>query len=165
MTSVHTPRLNTRTITLESCFSIFNMKKAWKIVKEGMRKQTLLDLHDYYDFHRNRDFFIETIRNKILQGNYKPKPPQIIRLEKKYGICRHIQIPSPDDALVLQTIVENLSPLINKAQPSDRAFYSRSHQRPKKESDIDESFPYSWWELWPAFQKRIFASADFPDDS
>jgi hypothetical protein len=122
-----------------------------------MRKQSLLDLHDYYDFHRNQDRLIEAIKTKIIQGNYKPKPPQIIRLEKKYGVCRHIQIPSPEDALVLQTIVEILSPLIKKAQPSDRAFYSRSHhQQPKKESDIDESFPYAWWELWPAFQKIIY---------
>ncbi|MDJ0568951.1 MAG: RNA-directed DNA polymerase [Pleurocapsa sp. MO_192.B19] len=58
--------------------------------------------------------------------------------------------------MVLQTIVETLSPLIKDAQPSERAYYSRSHKQPKKESDIDETFPYPWWELWPAFQKRIY---------
>ena len=132
------------------------MKQAWKIVWRGMRKQTLLDLHDYYDFHTNQDRLIETIKTEIIRGDYKPKPPQIIRLEKKYGVCRHIQIPSPEDALVLQTIVETLSPLISKAQASDRAYYSRSHSKPKNESDIDESFPYAWWELWPVFQKKIY---------
>ena len=132
------------------------MKKAWKIVRQGMRKQTLLDLHDYYDFHKNQDRLIETIRTEIMRGDYKPKLPQIIRLEKKYGVCRHIQIPSPEDALVLQTIVETLAPLISKAQVSKRAYYSRSHSKPKNESDIDESFPYTWWELWPAFQKKIY---------
>ena len=156
MKSVNTPRFDERIITLESCFSISNMKKAWQIVKEGMRKQTLLDLHDYYDFHKNKNCLIEIIQSKIIKGNYKPKPPQIIRLEKKYGICRHLQIPSPEDALVLQTIVETLSPLIKNAQPSERAYYSRSHKKPKKESDIDETFPYPWWELWPDFQKRIY---------
>ncbi len=96
------------------------MNKAWKIVKEGMRKQSLLDLHDYYDFHKNRKTLIEIIRSQIIDGRYRPKPPHIIRVEKKYGICRHIQIPAPEDAVVLQTIVEALSPLIEKAQPSPR---------------------------------------------
>ena len=156
MKSVNTPRFNDRSITLESCFSIPKMKKAWKIVKDGMRKQTLLDLHDYYDFHRNQDYLISTIQTKIIKGDYKPKQTQIIRLEKKYVVCRHIQIPSPEDALVLQTIVETLSPLIKKAQPSDKAYYRRSHKKPKNEADIDETFPYPWWELWSAFQERIY---------
>ncbi len=47
-----------------------------------MRKQTLLDLHDYYDFHKNQDCLIKIITTKIIKGDYKPKPPQIIRLEK-----------------------------------------------------------------------------------
>ena len=156
MKTLNTPRFEDRIITLDSCFSKPKMKKAWKIVKEGMRKQTLLDLHDYYDFHKNQDSLIKIIRSKIIKGDYQPKSPQTIRLEKKYGVCRHLQIPSPEDALVLQTIVETLSPLIKKAQPSNRAFYSRSHKQLKKESDIDETFPYSWLELWPAFQKRIY---------
>ncbi len=156
MQSVNTPRFESRIINLDKCFSISNMKQAWRIVWRGMRKQTLLDLHDYYDFHTNQERLIETIKTEIIRGDYKPKPPQIIRLEKKYGVCRHIQIPSPEDALVLQTIVETLSPLISKAKASDRAYYSRSHSKPKNESDIDESFPYAWWELWPVFQKKIY---------
>ncbi len=156
MQSVNTPRFENRIINLDKCFSTSNMKKAWKIVWQGMRKQTLLDLHDYYDFHTNQDRLIQTIKTEIIKGDYKPKPPQIIRREKKYGVCRHIQIPSPEDALVLQTIVEMLSPLINEAQVSNRAYYSRSHSKPKNESDIDESFPYAWWELWPVFQKKIY---------
>ncbi len=133
------------------------MDKVWqRYVKVGMRSQNLLDLHDYYDFHRNRKQLSTIIQQQIIDGKYRPKPPLIIRLEKKYGICRHIQIPTPEDALILQTIVENMAPLIKNASVSERAYYSRSHGTPKNESEIDESFPYVWWELWPAFQKRIY---------
>ncbi len=82
--------------------------------------------------------------------------PLLIRVEKKYGVCRHLQIPSPEDAVVLQTLIENLSPIIKIAQPSDRAYFSRSHSSIKNEADVDTSFPYPWWELWPVFQKRIY---------
>lgn len=74
----------------------------------GNEKTNFTWFTDYYDFHTNQDRLIETIKTEIIRGDYKPKPPQIIRREKKYGVCRHIQIPSPEDALVLQTIVETL---------------------------------------------------------
>jgi len=133
------------------------MTRAWtNRVRNGLRSQEILDLHDYYDFHRNRDTLIQVIQEQIVKGFYKPKTSYIIRREKKYGICRHLQVPSPDDALVLQTIVEKLSPIIADAQPSQKAFFSRSHGKPRSEGDIDSSFPYEWWELWPEFQKRIY---------
>lgn len=71
-------------------------------------------------------------------------------------MSRHQLIPSPEDAVVLQSIVESISPIISNAQPSDRAYYSRSHAAPKSEADIDETFPYAWWELWPRFQEQIY---------
>ncbi|RUS99571.1 hypothetical protein DSM107003_01550 [Trichormus variabilis SAG 1403-4b] len=133
------------------------MLSAWQnIVKDGMRKQPLLDLHDYYDFHRNRQKIIPIICEQIIKGSYQPKAPNIIRSEKKNGICRHLQLPSPDDAVIFQTLVEKISPIIKKSQPSDRAYYSRSHSQPKSEADIDDSFPYEWWELWPKFQQKIY---------
>ena len=155
--SISTERFKQRIITLKECFHPAAMESYWqKIVKDGMRKQELLDLHDYYDFHVNRKTLIPIIRAQIINGVYAPKLPQIIRKEKKYGVCRHMQIPSPDDALVLQTLVEKLAPTILKAQPSQRAYYSRSHSAPKSESDVDDKFSYEWWKLWPEFQERIY---------
>lgn len=154
---INTPRLQHRSLTLEDCFHPKGMLAAWKQVKEGMRRQEILDLHDYYDFHVNRETLIPIIQKQIIQGNYQPKPAYIIRREKKYGVCRHLQLPSPDDAVVLQTLVEKITPIVAAAQPSKRAFYSRSHgAQPKSEASVDESFPYEWWELWPKFQEKIY---------
>ncbi|WP_223294411.1 RNA-directed DNA polymerase [Geitlerinema sp. PCC 7407] len=133
------------------------MNKVWrKIVKQGMRNQNLLCLHDYFDYQRNYAALNLVIRDQILRHEYRPKPPHVIRLEKKYGVCRHIQIPAPSDAVVLQTLVERLSSHIKNNQPSPKAFYSRSHSNLKTEEDIDDSFSYQWWELWPEFQKKIY---------
>ncbi len=153
----NTARFKRRSITLENCFSKNKMLKAWKTyVRNGLRKQDILDLYDYFEFHSNREQYLEIISSQIVEGKYRPKTPHLVRIEKKHGVCRHLQIPTPDDALVLQTLVENLGPAIEKAQPTKRAYYSRSHGGPKSEEDIDESFPYQWWELWPEFQKRIY---------
>ena len=98
------------------------MEKAWQThVKNGMRNQDILDLHDYYYFHRNRKDRIKIIKTEVLEGIYKPKSPYIVRMEKTHGICRHIEIPSAEDAVILQTIVECLAPIIEKAHPNDRA--------------------------------------------
>ncbi|EDX73939.1 hypothetical protein MC7420_5819 [Coleofasciculus chthonoplastes PCC 7420] len=160
--SVNTPRFKNRSLTLDNCFQIPTMKKAWKQVRNGLRNQSILDLYDYYDFHVNKDRLIVIIRDQVVKGDYRPNNSYVIRREKKYGVCRHLQLPSADDAVVLQTLVNKLEPSIKDAQPSNRAFYSRSHTKPKSEADIDESFPYPWWELWPQFQKRIYEfSAEF----
>ena len=153
----NTPRLEERVYTLKTCFTSSLMNRVWQAyVKIGLRSQGLLDLHDYYDFHRNREALIEIIKNQILDGNYRPKPPHIIRAEKKYGLCRHLQIPTPEDAIVLQALVETLAPIIKANQPTERAYYSRSHSAFIGEESIDGSFPYPWFKLWPEFQKRIY---------
>ncbi|WP_421535662.1 hypothetical protein [Priestia sp. D3YE.R1] len=157
MGHVNTPRLNERVLNLDECFNPKKMEEVWKkYVKEAMRGQALLDLHDYFDFHRNKAEILRSISNQIRKGIYRPKPHYEIVVEKKLGICRHQLIPSPEDAVVLQSIVESISPIIKTAQPSERAFYSRSHGGPKSEADIDEKFPYAWWELWPQFQEKIY---------
>lgn len=157
MMRVNTPRLNDRILTFEECFKTSKMETAWKkYVKEGMRGQALLDLHDYFDFHRRKTQILSSISSQIKEGMYRPKLHYEIIVEKKFGVSRHQLIPSPEDAVVLQSIVESISPIINNAQPSDRAYYSRSHASPKSEADIDETFPYAWWELWPEFQEKIY---------
>jgi hypothetical protein len=85
-----------------------------------MRQLDILDLHDYYDFNFNIEDRAREIRNQVLKGQYKASPPLIYRLEKKYGICRHIMIPSPSDALVFQTITEYLAPLVKEATPTEK---------------------------------------------
>lgn len=157
MINSNTARFDDRALTLKGCFQSANMLKAWdKSVLPGLRTQNILDLHDYYDFNRNKIAKIEVIIKQVTSGNYRPKAPIVTRLEKKHGIARHLPIPSPEDALVLQTISDYLSVSVSKYQPSDRAYFTRSHGFTREEN-VDESFPYSWSELWPAFQKRIYS--------
>lgn len=154
---VHTPRLEERVYKLDTCFNLSLIERVWqKYVKTGLRSQGLLDLHDYYDFHRNRKALANIIRNQILEGKYRPKSPNIIRVEKKYGVCRHLQIPTPEDAVVLQALVETLAPIIKANQPTERAYYSRSHSAFIGEESVDGSFPYPWFKLWPQFQEKIY---------
>lgn len=157
MLNTHSPDYVNRRKIYEKCFSINKMDSVWKkYVKNGLRSQALLDLHDYYDFHRNRYELFKTIKEQIELGLYKPQVPLVARIEKKLGVCRHIVIPRPEDAVILQTLVESIITDILKASPTKRSYYSRSHMPFKKESEIDASFPYEWWELWPEFQERIY---------
>jgi hypothetical protein len=49
-----------------------------------------------------------------------------------------------------------LEPIILGEQISKKVFYARSHQVPKTEADLDETFDYSWNRMWPQFQERIY---------
>jgi len=144
---------------LDAVFSIPRMRAAWKnTVRPGLRHQPLTDLHDFLDVHRNLDSYLLTIRTEVLAGQYRPLPPEIILIEKRDGIPRRMCLPGPADAILLQTIVDVLEPVIKTQQPHPNAYYSRSHA-PQSVGDVDGTFAYPWWILWPDFQKRIWQFA------
>jgi hypothetical protein len=140
------------------------MKDVWKLtVRKGMRNQILPDLHDYLDVHRNIDAHVRRIRANIVAGTFRPQGPEVVRLEKRDGISRRLLVPTPEDALVLQTLVEWFEARLLTARPTTSAFYSRSHPVRGPEH-IDDTFDYEWWLLWPQFQERIWqfsAAHDF----
>jgi len=133
------------------------MESNWrKVVKYQMRNLDIVDLHDYYDFNLYIKDKVKDIKNKILKGKYRACKPLTYKIEKKYGISRHLMIPSPTDALVFQTITNHIAKDLKKKQPSEKAFFSRDrnfiklpHQYSNKSDDI-------WIELWKNFQKEIF---------
>lgn len=132
------------------------MQAVWRhTIRPGLRSQSVLDLHDYHDFHRSSATLLEVLQEDIASGSYRPRRTLPIRVEKGVGISRTLQVPAPEDAVVLQTIVEVLSPDIKKAQPSGNAFYSRSHGHVDNPGELDDTFGYMWWEMWPEFQERI----------
>jgi hypothetical protein len=144
-------------LTLENCFKVQEMCNAWKHhIRRGLRQLDFVDLHDNYDFDINHRSIIETTRINILSNQYIPKAPFSLMSEKKLGVCRHLQIPTVIDAIVLQCIHESMASLVQTSQPSDRAYYNRRVKIPKNEADIDESFPYDWFELWKKFQEKIY---------
>ncbi|MCF7635598.1 MAG: hypothetical protein LLF82_001083 [Dehalococcoides mccartyi] len=141
---------------LKELFTSKQLVYVWRrIVKGQMRSLAILDLYDYYDFNFNIKEKVNEIRNALIKTQYRASNPLIYRVEKKYGISRHLMIPSPSDALVFQTITENIAPNIIKKQPSKNAYYARSkHSLPLPHQVSDSEYP-EWWILWPKYQKSI----------
>lgn len=152
-----TERFRLREKELKEIFSKKNISNIWrKVVKDQLRKLAdILDIFDYYDFNYNIDERALLLRKDILSGNYRSSLPLIYRVEKKFGICRHVIIPQPIDAILLQTITEKITPEIMREQPSDNAFYSRDKHSISKPHDIDE-YGLNWTELWKKMQKQIY---------
>lgn len=126
-----------------------------------MRSQDILDMYDYYDFHTGKNNFFEKLYSDILSGNYRPRPPLHIRAEKSKGIFRRIAIPCAEDALILQVIVDYITPALIKAAPSENSFYSRSHVSPLM-GKTGIAADYVWFHRWLEFSgRRINLSNSF----
>ncbi|XOJ00370.1 RNA-directed DNA polymerase [Paenibacillus polymyxa] len=146
---------------LEKIFEKKKIKEVWrKIVKNQLRSIDLKDLFDHYDFNYNIEDRAVTIRNDILSGNYKVSQALTYRIEKKFGVCRHLVTPQPTDALVFQVLVENISTEILENQPSENAFYSRDRHSVSKPHEVDE-YMFNWRKQWKKMQKMIY---NFTDD-
>lgn len=105
---MHTERF--RKLRKDALSTIFDKKAVsavWrKIVKDQLRSLDIKDLYDHYDFNYNIEDRATAIRNEILNGTYRVSLPLIYRIEKKFGVCRHVVVPQPIDALVLQVLFE-----------------------------------------------------------
>nr|WP_249661088.1 RNA-directed DNA polymerase [Variovorax sp. PCZ-1] len=64
-------------------------------------------------------------------------------------------IPQPEDALVLQCLIEQVSSSVLKKQPSKNAFYSRDKHNVKKPHQAIE-YGLSFREQWKNLQKKIY---------
>jgi hypothetical protein len=145
---------------LTEVFSKQNITKIWRsVVKDQLRKVDILDIYDYYDFNYHIDSRALLIRNNIINGTYEASKPLIYKIEKKLGVCRHLVIPQPVDALVLQIITEKISPEILENQPSKNAFYSRDKHNLRKPYEIEE-YGQNWKVLWKKMQKQIYKFND-----
>lgn len=146
-----------RSKALEKVFFVKSLVNVWReVVRRQLRTQEILDLHDYYDFNFNIEEKCNSIQQQILSGQYRAKPPLIYKLEKKYGVCRHMMLPAPSDALVLQTIIEkSLSKGILEAQPTTKAYYSRDKHSLKLPHQF-QGAEYSWHIKWKRFQQEIW---------
>src|SRR5690606_18673197 len=91
----------------------------------------------------------------ILNGTFKVGQPLIYRIEKKFGICRHLVIPQPSDSLVLQILVENVAGNILANQPSENAFYSRDKHNVSHPHSVDD-YGFTWRQQWKQLQKKIY---------
>ncbi|MGB5943290.1 MAG: RNA-directed DNA polymerase [Leeuwenhoekiella sp.] len=154
---MQTERFNKlRKETLSKIFEKKNLTRIWrKIVKNQLRNLDLKDLYDHYDFNYNIEERALAIRNEILNGTYKVSQPLIYRIEKKFGVCRHLVIPQPIDAVVLQTLVEKIADKILENQPSENAFYSRDKHNMSFPHEVNE-YGFAWRQQWKKLQKQIY---------
>lgn len=154
---MHTERFRQlRKDALSGLFDKRKVSKIWrKIVRKQLRALDFKDLYDHYDFNYNIEERSNVIRNELLNGTYRVSLPLIYKLEKKFGVCRHIVIPQPTDALVLQVLVEHVADQIIEHQPSENAFYSRDKHnvvKPHEAADYGLNFRKQWKKL----QKEIY---------
>lgn len=121
-----------------------------------MRSFEIFDLHDYYDFNYAIESRADTIVEKVLSGQYRAEAPLVYRLEKAFGVCRHVMIPTPSDALVFQLLTDSLYKSVIQKQPSKGAFYARDRHTMRLPHEHVEAEAYPWFLLWPKFQKEIW---------
>jgi hypothetical protein len=154
---MQTERFNTlRKAALKKIFDKRAITKVWRdIVKNQLRSLDLKDLYDHYDFNYNIEIRAIAIKNEILNGTYKVSQPLIYRIEKKFGVCRHLVIPQPTDSLVLQVLVENIADDILANQPSNNAFYSRDKHNMTYPHKVDD-YGFTWRQQWKQLQKKIY---------
>src|SRR6266550_8344245 len=106
---------------LKELFTRNRLCDLWrKLVRDQMRSFDITDLHDYYDFNFAIEARADAIAERVLAGLYRADAPLIYRVEKKLGVCRHMMIPTPSDALVFQLLSDALYPAIVEAQSSKK---------------------------------------------
>lgn len=154
---MHTERFQRlRKKTLNQVFDKKLATKIWRsTVRNQLRSMDIKDMYDHYDFNFNIDDRILAIKASMLDGSYSVGTPLIYKTEKKYGICRHMVIPQPEDALILQCLVEQVSDSVLKKQPSKNSFYSRDKHNVKKPHEAVE-YGLSFREQWKNLQKKIY---------
>jgi hypothetical protein len=142
---------------LKTLFTRKRMVSLWRsLVKDQMRRFDIRDLHDYYDFNFSIESRCDAIIERVLSGHYRADGPLVYRVEKKLGVCRHLMIPSPSDALVFQLLTDSLYSPIVRAQPSKRAYYARDRHSLALPHEHEEAKSYPWFVLWPKFQVAIW---------
>jgi hypothetical protein len=142
---------------LKKLFTRDRIVTLWRnVVRKQMRDFTITDLHDYYDFTFAVEGRADAIIERVLSGQYRAEPPLIYRIEKKLGVCRHLMVPTPSDAVVFQLLTDGLYPDIIAGQPSKAAFYSRDHSNLSLPHEHREAATYPWFILWPRFQEEIW---------
>lgn len=149
---------------LAEVFTQKRLIRVWRdLVRQQLRQQAIVDLHDYYDFNYTIEAQADAIIERVLGGQYRAEVPVIYKLEKKLGICRHMMIPSPADALVFQVLTDAIYDEVVKVQPSKKAFYARDRHTVKLPHELALEQRYPWYKLWPKFQEQIWGfSKSFP---
>lgn len=151
-------------LSLETVFTASRLRDVFKDhVWSALRNQQCQDLLSYYDYRRLLDGRSEQLAGIITSGNYRPKASLPISISRADLLARHMHIPHPDDALVLQAISEALLRPIQDTSPSANAFFARSHQEHTGLHTQQQFNIYPWFRLWPRYQTKILKFAEVKD--
>lgn len=130
---------------LEEILSRDNMNQAYKKVKSnkgsyGVDKMTVEELLKYLKENG------EQIKQKMLEGKYKPNPVRRVEIPKDDGKKRPLGIPTVVDRVIQQAIAQVLTPIFEK-QFSDNSYGFRpkrsAHGAIKKcQANIEEGYKY-----------------------
>ena len=98
---------------LEKILSKDNMNKAYQKVKRnkgagGVDKMEIDELLEHLKTNRDK------ILTKLLKGSYKPQPVKRVEIPKENGKTRKLGIPTLQDRVIQQSILQILSPIYEK---------------------------------------------------
>lgn len=126
-------------------------KRVWR----ALRDQGCQDLIEYYDYNVAIDDNIRKLSPRVINGNYRTSRSLVLEMTKADKLVRKIQVPTPQDALTFQAITEAVLPIALGKEPTQKAYFSRSHDTPRGIHTMDAHPLYPWFKLWPKYQTDI----------
>jgi hypothetical protein len=152
---LHSPKFAIRRKELAAVFRPAQLLHTWKDkTRDAMKGFSVRDPLDNLDFHIERTVILDRLSETILNGEYQPTAPLRARSEKSKGFCRHLIVPTPVDALVLQRLSDAIYHKAKLKAPTAKAFFERSDHRFNSSARKPE---YGSYRAYLNFQEELFA--------
>lgn len=149
-----------RRIRLDDVITKAQLRQTFKtFVWKALRKQSCVDLFGYYDYNLAIDDHCEHLTRAVRGGSYQRQQPIQLELTKSDLLVRRLQLPHPDEALLMTAIANGIEPRIKALQPSKATYYGRSDTKQRGIHLINQNEMYSWHTLWPFYQKQLLEFA------
>src|SRR3990167_2483459 len=111
---------------MERVLAAENLRRAWKRVKANRGAPGIDGMHieDFAQFARER---WPSIRERLVDGNYRPQPVRRVLIPKPGGGERPLGIPTVTDRVIQQAIAQVLTPIFDP-DFSDNSFGFRPNR-------------------------------------
>ena len=152
---MQSPKFPLKRKDIQKVINVARLKSRWKVkVRDSMRRKSIPDPIENLDFHKNLDAACLSIETEVITGIYIPQPPARFLSEKSKGLCRQLVIPAVRDALILQTLSDDLWVELRTKSPSQNSFYApEDHGFSKAIAAEDDG--YGSFAMWLNFQETI----------
>ena len=153
-------RKRTKVLTLFNSISPPKLKFAFKNQTwAALRKHACADLFGYYDYNLGIDAQVDHLYRAVVSGVYQRKQPIQLEITKADLLIRRMQLPHPDEATIMTALANEIEPFVKQRQSVKEAYYGRSDTQQRGIHLMDQNTTYSWFQLWPRYQKQILAFA------